>query len=87
MLFVFCRLKVHVRWFGERVHFVICCFVGSCSLRFLILPKISCPVFVVLCVVVVVVHVAHFVIVIVSRMTWLQKFFGWLDDPSVNSCW
>ena len=44
--------------------------VSSCSGGFPILPMISCPVFVVFGVVVVV-YVAHIVLVVVGRMTWL----------------
>ena len=53
--------------------------VGSISNRFLILPTISCLVFVVFSVVVSI-YVAHIVIVVVLRLTWLQTFLaGWMS--------
>ena len=86
MLFVFCRLQGSFGWHWERVRRMFSVgsrFVCTHSFGILILPMISCLRFVVLSVVMGV-YVAHFVAVVVVRMTWL---FVWLVELSTYSCW
>ena len=60
--------------------------VGGSSCWFLILPMTSRLSFEVSSVVVGV-HIAHIILVVVVRMTWLQILFGWLEELSAYSCW